>query len=250
MQTATDPSRLWHNRLGHVSRKNIKKLFKGHESYGLPELIRSKDMTCEECLKCKSTRRIILGSKHCEPQLLDMIVSNVAGPFTPFLSGEKLVVNFGDVATSYSEIAIIKIKAQVLMKLMNVLKRWEKETGVKVKKIRTDRGGEYISGNLDRWLKSEGIQHKFSNPYEPEQNSNAERLNRTLLASSSLPNQFWNFVYLTDAYLHNKIPNSLTGDKTAYELFLGRRPQLNIIRSFGAIAYVHIHKNQRTPGKL
>lgn len=98
---------------------------------------------------------------------------------------------------------------------------------------------------------------KYSNPHEPEQNGNAERLNRTLgemartlLASSKLPNRFWNFAYLTAAYLHNRLPNSVNRDATPYEVFHTRKPNLDILRSFGATAFVHVHHGQRAAGKL
>lgn len=250
-------SQLWHSRLGHVSMKRIKKLFKDNDEYGLPKLNGASDVTCEHCLQCKSTRRRILSPTHREPRLLDVIVTDVAGPFMPCITGEKLIVTFRDVATSFSEICIIKQKSEVPARIMNIIKRWERETGVKTKTLRSDRGGEYIGATLETWLRQEGINHEFSNPHEPEQNGNAERLNRTLgdmartmLSASKLPKTFWNYAYLTAAYLHNRIPNSITGEKTPYELFFNKKPQLDIIRTFGATAFVHIHRGQRAPGKL
>lgn len=55
---------------------------------------------------------------------------------------------------------------------------------------------------------------------------------------------------MTAAYLHNRLPNSLTGDKTPYEIFHQQKPNLDVLRSFGATAFVHIHQGQRAPGKL
>lgn len=154
-------------------------LFKNSEEYGLPKLNHS-EITCEECHALKSMRRRTLDSTNRDPGVLDVIVTDVAGPFTPFLTGEKLMVTFRDVVSTYSEIQIIRHKSEVPQRLIHVVKKWERETGRKVKIIRLDRGGEYIGGSLDKWMMDEGIQHEFSNPYEPEQNGNAERLNRTL----------------------------------------------------------------------
>lgn len=207
-------SQVWYNRMGHVSMKRIKRLFKNHEEYGLPPLREIRERPCEDCMKCKSTRNRTLGRTNCEVGLLDIVVTDVAGPFSTCFTGEKLFVTFRDIATSYSEICIIKHKSEVAQRLMNVVKRWERATGRKVETIRSDRGGKYMGGNLEKWLKEEGISHEFSNPYEPEQNGNAERLNRTLgemartlLSHKKLPQNFWNFAYLTAAYLHNRIPN-------------------------------------------
>lgn len=144
IHSSEDTSRLWHNRLGHVSMKRIKRLFKHHNDYGLPPLKGSQDVTCEDCLKCKSTRNRILGRTNREPRLLDIVVTDVAGPFTACVTGEKLLVTFRDVATSYSEVCLIKHKSEVHQRLMTIVKKWERETGMKVKTIRSDRGGEYI----------------------------------------------------------------------------------------------------------
>lgn len=257
LQSTNDLSRLWHNRFGHVSMKRIRALFRNGGDYGLPNVTPRDDVICEHCLKCKSTRCRTLGPTNCEHQLLDVVVSDVTGPFSACLTGEKLIVTFRDVATGYTEIDIIKNKSEVPQKLMQLVRRWERQTEKKIKIVRSDRGGEYIGNTLEKWLKDEGIKHEFSNPYEPEQNGNAERLNRTLgemartlLSHSRLPNQFWNFAYLASAYLYNRLPNALTGDRTPYELFHKKKPNLSIIRTFGLLAFVHVNTNQRASGKL
>lgn len=256
IKSSVELSKLWHARFGHVSMKRIQKLFKLHSEYGLPELSQSH-VTCEDCLRCKGTRRRVLSTTNREPRVMEILVTDVAGSFTPCFSGEQLMVTFRDLASTYSKICIIKHKSEVFQRLVMTIKKWEHTTNLKIKIVRSDRGGEYVGTNLDRWLKEAGIVHKYSNPYEPEQNGTAERLNRTLgemartlLASSKLPQRFWSFAYLTAAYIHNRLPNSVTDAKTPYELFYGRKPQLDILRSFGSVAFVHIHQGQRSPGKL
>lgn len=89
-------------------------------------------------------------------------------------------------------------------------------------------------------------------PYEHHQNGVAERLNRTIgdmgrtmLLASGLSESMWSFAYLTAAYLHNRIPNSLTGDKTPLELPFDKKPNLEGVRTFGERAIVHIHGERR-----
>lgn len=118
--------------------KHIKRLFKFHDEYRLPPLDHPGDVTCEDCLKCKSIRHRKLGSTGCELTLMDVVVTDVAGPFQPCFTGEKRMVTFPDVSTSFSEICIIKHKSEVTQRLMNIVKRWEKDTGVKIKTIRSD----------------------------------------------------------------------------------------------------------------
>ncbi|MCO5579672.1 hypothetical protein L7F22_033530 [Adiantum nelumboides] len=57
----------------------------------------------------------------------------------------------------------------------------EKEKDLKVKSIRSDRGGEFLSENFARWCKSEGIRRQLTTPYTPSQNGVVERKNRTTM---------------------------------------------------------------------
>lgn len=147
---------------------------------------------------CARTRVRSLGSTCRTQGVMDLMVTDVAGPFSPCLTGEKLIVTFRDVASYFSEIQIIKNRSEVPQRLMQMVRKWERETGKQIKIIRSDRGGEYIGNQLDKWMKDEGISHEMSNPYEPKQNGDAERPNRTLgemsctlLSASKLPNKSW-----------------------------------------------------------
>lgn len=251
-----DLAYLWHRRFGHVDMKRIRKLCVGQLGLGLPQSIPTATFTCEDCLLCKITRQRKLGRSERDLGMLDVVVSDVMGPFPSDVNGNRFTVAFRDVATTYSDIVIIKNKSDVSDEFTKVINRWERETGFKVKNVRTDGGGEYVKTTFSTWLKAKGILHENSNPYKPEQNGVAERLNRTIsemgrtmLAASHLPQDFWSFPYVTACYLHNRLPNTLTGNKTPYELFYGRKPQLDIVRTFGSTAFVHRHKAQRH-GKL
>jgi len=83
--------------------------------------------------------------------------------------------------TSWSEVMLMKHKSDTAAALKEVLKRWMVQQRSKVHKVRSDRGGEYVSGELQQWMKEEGIQWDPTAPYSPEQNGKAERLNRTLM---------------------------------------------------------------------
>ena len=69
----------------------------------------------------------------------------------------------------------------------------ENQLGRKIKRVRSDRGGEYLL--LNKFCEKEGIIHEVTPPYSPESNGVAERKNRTLkemmnamLVSSAAPN--------------------------------------------------------------
>ena len=74
----------------------------------------------------------------------------------------------------------------------------ETETGLKVKCLRSDNGGEYIDGGFSEYCAAQGIRMEKTIPGTPQQNGVAERMNRTLnecarsmRLHTGLPKTFW-----------------------------------------------------------
>ena len=57
----------------------------------------------------------------------------------------------------------------------------ERETGRKIKVLRTENGGKYMSNIFQQHLQQCGIQHQLSTACTLQQNGVAERLNRILV---------------------------------------------------------------------
>ncbi|GJV61679.1 retrovirus-related pol polyprotein from transposon TNT 1-94 [Tanacetum coccineum] len=101
--------------------------------------------------------------------------------------------------------------------------------------VRSDRGRDYVSPFADLCEKH-GIRHELTAPYSPEQNSIAERKNRTLkeminamLISSGLSQDMKGKAILTTTYLLNKIPRK-EKEESPYELWMGRKPSYQYLR--------------------
>jgi transposase InsO family protein len=80
-----------------------------------------------------------------------------------------------------------------------------------VKKIRSDNGSEFKNLQVEEYLEEEGIKHKFSAPYTPQQNGVVERKNRTLidlartmLGEFKTPKRFWSEVVNTACHTINR----------------------------------------------
>ena len=56
----------------------------------------------------------------------------------------------------------------------------ETETGLKVKCLRSDNGGEYIDGGFSEYYTAQGIRMENTIPRTPQQNGVAECMNKTL----------------------------------------------------------------------
>lgn len=133
-----------------------------------------------------------------------------------------------------------------------VINFFEKQSGFQVLTLRSDNGTEYVNKELEDFLKSKGIiQHQTTARYTPEQNGAAERLNRTLmdriramLGDSGLSKELWAEAACTANYIRNRSP-AFGRDRTPWELFFGKKPDVSNMRTFGAEAYALVPKELR-----
>ncbi|GAX84606.1 hypothetical protein CEUSTIGMA_g12027.t1 [Chlamydomonas eustigma] len=167
------------------------------------------------------------------------------------MGGSRYIATFLDDYTNFSVVRLIKVKSQVPEEIKSVIAELERQTGLQVKAIRSDREGEYINQTLQDYLKKKGIVQQLKAPYSPEQNGKAERLNRTLvervrsmLHSSQVSKNLWAEAVVTANRIRNCSPT--TGHtKTTWELFYNVKPDVSNMRIFGSIAYVHTPKELR-----
>ena len=78
-------------------------------------------------------------------------------------------------------IYLIKHKSETFEKFKEFQSEAENQCGKKIKALRSDRGGEYLSHEFINHLKSCGIVPQLTPPGTPQRNGVSERRNRTLL---------------------------------------------------------------------
>ncbi|XP_021719011.1 uncharacterized protein LOC110686710 [Chenopodium quinoa] len=108
---------------------------------------------------------------------------------------------------------------------------------------------------LDK-LRENGMNHNFSAPRTPQHNGIVERKNRTLeemartmLIASGLPRNFWAEAVNTACYILNRVTIRSVINKTPYELFRGRKPNISHLRAFGCKCFVH-NNGKKNLGKF
>ncbi|KAI3791230.1 hypothetical protein L2E82_04924 [Cichorium intybus] len=146
---------LWHCRLGHINKKRIAQLQKDGvlESFDL----KSNDV-CESCLLGKVTKSPFNGSFERDEGLLDIIHIDVRGPFrSTTKDGTRFYVTFIDDFSRYGYIYLIKHKSDTFEKFKEFKNEVENQLGRKIKMLRSDRGGEYLSIEFLDYLKECGI---------------------------------------------------------------------------------------------
>ena len=112
----------------------------------------------------------------------------------------------------------------------------ENQLEKKIKILRSDRGGEYLSNEFDAYLKACGIVPQRTPLGTPQWNEVSERRNRTLLdifrsmmSQTSLPMSFWGYALETVAFTLNRV-QSKSVDKTPYKMWFGRVPNVSFLK--------------------
>ena len=120
----------------------------------------------------------------------------------------------------------------------------ENQLSKKIKRLRTDRGGEYESNPFHSFYEDHRIIHETTPPYSPESNGVAEKKNRTLkemmnemLVSSGAPLNLWEETILSACHIQNTIPYKRIG-KTPYELWKGYAPNITYLKVWGCLGKV------------
>jgi hypothetical protein len=199
----------WHERLGHANDKVVQQFIQRF----VPEDIRPQwtPFFCEKCYMAKSTgRRFLPPSIVPKKDPLDIVVSDVMGPFDPDVHGFKFTVTLRDHASMFTFVSPMHTKADVPERLKVWFDTLFTHLGRYPKFLRCDNGGEFISKRFETVLNDRGITLVTSAPYHPEENGEAERVNRTIndmarvmLNNSNLPFEFWSFAQQSAAYIHN-----------------------------------------------
>ncbi|MBW0486949.1 hypothetical protein O181_026664 [Austropuccinia psidii MF-1] len=215
----------WHRRLGHACDKTVKKFLK----INVPDFNLKSwcSFYCDTCAKAKSTHCQSKNQSEIPKNLpLDLLVSDILGLFEVDKDGFCYLLTLRDHASTYSFVAPMHSCSDVLLYLKDWVSLIHVQCHRYPKTIRTDNAKEFVSSSFSQFLASKGIVLSPSLPYSSPENGEAERLNRTLgdmarsmLLESKLPNYFWRYAYLMAAFIHNRIPNSRTVDKSPFECF-------------------------------
>ena len=73
-----------------------------------------------------------------------------------------------------------KTNSEVFEKFKMLKAQVETQYNFKIRRLRSDNEGEYVSKRFDQYCANQGIAHQTSAPYSPRQIGLAERMNRSL----------------------------------------------------------------------
>ncbi|GJX38771.1 retrotransposon protein, putative, ty1-copia subclass [Tanacetum coccineum] len=169
--------------------------------------------------------------------LLGIIHTDVCGPLRHVSrQGASYFITFRDDYRRYGYVYLLKHKHEVFETFKVFKNEVENQLGKTIKALRSDQGGEYISQEFKDYLKACGIVQQLTPPYTPQHNDVSERRKRTLLDIvrstmnlTTLPLSFWDYALESATRILNMVPTKKV-DKTPYELWYGKVPNLSYLK--------------------
>ena len=106
--------------------------------------------------------------ENCASVILERIHTDVCGPFSvASTTKHRYYVVFFDDFSHRFWIFFMQKKSETFSKFCEFKALVEKESGKRVKALRSDNGGEYISGEFKDFYRKEGIQRELIAPHNP-----------------------------------------------------------------------------------
>lgn len=238
---------LWHKRYGHLNYTSLINNLKVVNGLNISN--KKENKLCEICVLSKQKCLKYHSKTSRSTRVLELVHTDVCGPITPMSHNENnYFITFVDDFSRFVMIYAMKRKDAVI----NCFKDYESKVTAmfcnkRIAKIKCDNGGEYCSGSLKDFCREKGISISYTPPYTPQMNGVAERMNQTimdkarsLIMQAGMDKMFWEDAVYMAAYITNRTQSYLVKDKTPYELWFDRKPNVSNMRVFGCIAYARV----------
>ncbi|CAL9003906.1 unnamed protein product [Prunus brigantina] len=246
--SVTQSLQTWHKRLGHLNDQSIRMLANQDMVHGLPSL--EKDFAvCEGCKLGKQHRDSFPAKSTWRAQFpLELVHTDICGPMQiASMSENRYFLLFIDDYTRMAWVYFLRNKSNAFECFKKFKAMTELQSGHKVKSLRSDRGGEFMSNEFLAHCSEARIQRQLTVAYSPQQNGVAERKNRTviemaksMLHEKSLPYEFWAEAVHTAVYLLNRCPSKSLKKMTPFEVYTGRKSGIAHLKVFGCLCHVLI----------
>ena len=109
-----------------------------------------------------------------------------------------------------------------------------------------------MNAMLEKHCADHGIALEFSVPHTPEQNGITKRTNqkildkgRAIMKDTRAPDFLWVDPFSTVVYTMNQTISARAGEKTPFEAFFGRKPNVSHMRVWFSDIYLHQPKDLR-----
>lgn len=227
---------------------------------------------CPVCVANKAHRQPLSRQRtirfNAAPHIMDCWHVDLMGPFStvspedgrrwrlPSITGDSYILIATDEHSRYVMGKPLTSKSKAPDSLIELVTRMETQTGVLLKRIHGDGGGEFLNSKFQAFCKSKGIEFTYSTTDTPELNGIAEAINkvittkaRCLRSQCDAAEELWSLILLHAIWIHNhSCQNSLNGDIPAKRMSQGGETfdvTIDKFHVFGCDSHVLIPEKRR-----
>jgi hypothetical protein len=243
-----------HRKMGHLGPRMMKKTLQVTKGLEISNKYDKLKDTCDICPTTKAKRNKISKGDKTPHELLDVVEIDIQGPF-PITANDGTNSNIKIIDSRSSWLYFITVpdtKASTALDIfLPYQAKIERQTGLKIKRVRTD-GGPEIMGEFLAYLELSGIIKEKGVPYTHHHPGKVERAHQTvlrharaMLKESLLPPKYYNEAQNTAVYLFNRTVHG-KDTITPYEHIFKRAPNLKHLKPFGTVCYAFIPPEKRS----
>jgi DNA-binding transcriptional MerR regulator len=142
-------------------------------------------------------------------------------------------------------VSFLKEKVEAFEKFKIFIALTETQTGKRLKAVRSNQGGEFMSRDFKEFFDEHGIKREYTILITPQQNGVVERKNRvvqemarSMMNEKNIGQTYWVEAIHTIVHVLNKSQLRPQSDKTPYELWFGRPSSIKHFKVFGSKCYI------------
>ncbi len=240
---------IWHARMKHLRYDNLIKLQNQIDEMNLIDQ-KSIDI-CESCMIDRQKRNVNRTSRISVSKFLQIVHSDLKGSLSRTRSDHAYYIIFRDDWSDVIWVHLLRSKNQAFETFKNFQINIERSVDeIKIIILRKNNANEYIDQKFQNYLIEQKINWDSRVSYVPEQNDEAERLNRTLmykirlmLNDRKILKNMWDEIIKTIAYLSNRSLH-YQHDKISYEVIKNKKSDLSHLRIIESTTWIHISKKK------
>lgn len=236
----------WHLILNHVHPSTINKMAKLNTLPKLPPALKQPPptITCSSCPPAKLHPAPHKTKQH-DYLVGEYISSDTCGPITPkSRQGSQHILTFICAQSRFALLYFLKNRNEVGSILPQIFSHITNIQGSPPKHFRSDNAKEYQSNRSMALYRDIGIQYHHTTPHQPQENSIAERLNRTLLSAAraalhhaQLDDTHWEDAVRDVAFKYNLTYHTAT-QHSPYQLWHQQTPPPIPLFPFGQLGHI------------
>lgn len=170
LMSKEEETKLWHQKLGHLHLKRMKKVMSKEAIRGIPKIKIDEGIICGECQIGKQTKMSHKKLQHLTTSKnLELIHMDLMGPMqVKSLGGKMYAYVVVDDYSRFTWVNFIKEKSEVFEVFKELCQKVQREKDCGIFRIKSDNGKEFENNKFEEFYTSEGISHEFSSPITPQ----------------------------------------------------------------------------------